>query len=185
MSKTGAAVSPGHPVSAKRIPSARGKCEAFGVHRPLTVDKGRRRFRRLFFVHFFGRGMRYNKNRKRMEARIQRQVSIGGTRYGESIAGSVRSSALWGVPGSGVCRSGCAAAMASSGGFHCEWVWGDREPCCQVLVHMNVLYRPVLERLGTAMCRRFGQKGYLFADENGQAWEFPQKGRDGQSSWDC
>lgn len=64
--------------------------------------------------------------------------------------------------------------------FHCEWVWGDREPCCQVLVHMNVLYRPVLERLGTAMCRRFGQKGYLFADENGQAWEFPQKGGTGK-----
>ena len=32
--------------------------------------------------------------------------------------------------------------------FHCEWVWGGRQPCCQVLVHMNVLYRPELERLG-------------------------------------
>ena len=30
--------------------------------------------------------------------------------------------------------------------FRCEWVWGGREPCCQVLVHMNALYRPVLER---------------------------------------
>lgn len=54
-------------------------------------------------------------------------------------------------------------------------------PAGQVLVHMNVLYRPVLERLGTAMCRRFGQKGYLFADENGQAWEFPQKGGTGKA----
>lgn len=64
--------------------------------------------------------------------------------------------------------------------FRCEWVWGGREPCCQVLVHMNALYRPVLERLGPAMSRRFGQKGTLFADENGQAWEFSQKGGKGK-----
>lgn len=65
--------------------------------------------------------------------------------------------------------------------FHCEWVWGGRQPCCQVLVHMNVLYRPELERLGPAMSRRFGQKGYLFVDENGQAWEFSQKGGPGKA----
>ena len=59
--------------------------------------------------------------------------------------------------------------------FHCEWVWGDREPCCQVLVHMNVLYRPELERLGPAMSRRFGQKGYLFVDKMARPGNFLKK----------
>ena len=30
------------------------------------------------------------------------------------------------------------------------------------------------------MSRRFGQKGYLFVDENGQTWEFSQKGGTGK-----
>ena len=56
----------------------------------------------------------------------------------------------------------------------------DGSPAARFWSILNVLYRPKLERLGPAMSRRFGQKGYLFVDENGQTWEFSQKGGTGK-----